>query len=303
MNSVIVTQSYKLDYEECVLLCESIDKFVPENIIHYIFVNDEDLQLFTSLGSKRRVILPKSLVLPQWLFRVPFKILGHHFHVSFLTIPVREWIIQQIVKLGVWEVLDPSIDVFFNIDSEGVFMNYFKEDTYWNDGRLRFYRVHNPQMPSRMDYFKAAKKLLYINESLSEISYYDYMVIPMGFRRDVLSSLCKMIGEKHWSGNWKIALMNTYRFSENYLYALYTSYIADKNMQKHFIVNNRTFLTLEYMNFFSEEAVRSKVIEILSNSEIQGITFQKKGSKYRDVRSLVSFSFIKQLVYEYWGRE
>ena len=57
------------------------------------------------------------------------------------------------------------------------------------------------------------------------------------------------------------------------------------------------------MNFFSEEAVRSKVIEILSNSEIQGITFQKKGSKYRDVRSLVSFSFIKQLVYEYWGRE
>ena len=87
--------------------------------------------------------MPKSLVLPQWLFRVPFKILGHHFHVSFLTIPVREWIIQQIVKLGVWEVLDPSIDVFFNIDSEGVFMNYFKEDTYWNDGRLRFYRVHN----------------------------------------------------------------------------------------------------------------------------------------------------------------
>lgn len=303
MKSVIVTQSYALDYKECVLLCNSIDKFVPEHITHYIFVNDEDFQLFAPLGNKRRVILPKSSVLPKWLFRIPFKVLGHHFHASFFTIPVREWIIQQIVKLGVWEVLDPSIDVFFNIDSEGVFMNYFKEDVYWNDGRLRLYRVHNPQMPSRKDYFRAAKKLLSISAPLSDISYYDYMVIPMGFRRDILYSLCKMIGEKHWSGNWKIALMNTYRFSENYLYALYANYIADRNMQKHFIVDKRTFLTLEYMNFSSEEAVRNKVMKILSDSEMQGITFQKKGSKYRNVDSVVSFSFIEQLVHEYWERK
>lgn len=300
MKSVIVTQSYKLDYKECVLLCESIDRFVPEDITHYIFVNDEDFQLFAPLGDKRRVILPKSVILPKWLFRIPFRVLGHHFHVSFMTIPVREWIVQQIVKLGVWEILDPSIDVFFNIDSEGVFMDYFREDVYWKNSRLRLYRTHNPQMPSRMDYFKAAKRLLYINESLSQISYYDYMVIPMGFRRDTLVSLCKMIGEKHWSGNWKMALMNTYRFSENYLYALYAGYVEDKNMEKHFIIDKRTFLTLEYMDYCSEKAVKEKVVEILSDNGIQGITFQKKGSKYRNENSLVSFPFIKQLVYEYW---
>ena len=37
----IITQSYKNDFRECKLLCESMDKFAP-NIDHYIFVNDED---------------------------------------------------------------------------------------------------------------------------------------------------------------------------------------------------------------------------------------------------------------------
>ena len=41
----IVTQSYKNDFKECKLLCESMDKFAPD-IDHYIFVNDEDLEMF-----------------------------------------------------------------------------------------------------------------------------------------------------------------------------------------------------------------------------------------------------------------
>lgn len=44
----IITQSYKNDYNECKLLCESIDRFSPE-LDHFIFVNDEDLNSATLL--------------------------------------------------------------------------------------------------------------------------------------------------------------------------------------------------------------------------------------------------------------
>lgn len=100
----IVTQSYKNDFNECRLLCESIDRFAKQ-LDHFIFVNDEDWGLFKALDYGNHHIFKKSVILPCYLVRVPFKILGHHFHVSPFTIPVREWIIQQICKLGAFEVL------------------------------------------------------------------------------------------------------------------------------------------------------------------------------------------------------
>lgn len=41
----IITQSYIGDLKECELLCESIDRFVSNDILHYIFVNDEDYDI------------------------------------------------------------------------------------------------------------------------------------------------------------------------------------------------------------------------------------------------------------------
>lgn len=100
-----ITQSYKNDYKECALLCESMDRFLPKEIDHFIFVNDEDYDLFLSLHNEHHIVYKKSTILPWWLIRCPFKVLGHHYHISPITIPVREWIIQQICKLGVFEVI------------------------------------------------------------------------------------------------------------------------------------------------------------------------------------------------------
>lgn len=56
----IITQSYKNDFRECKLLCESIDKFAP-NLDHYIFVNDEDIEMFMCLQYGKHVVLKKFL--------------------------------------------------------------------------------------------------------------------------------------------------------------------------------------------------------------------------------------------------
>lgn len=59
----IITQSYKNDFKECKLLCESMDKFAPE-IDHFIFVNDEDLEMFKDLKYGRHQVFKKSTMSP-----------------------------------------------------------------------------------------------------------------------------------------------------------------------------------------------------------------------------------------------
>ena len=76
-----VTQSYKADFDECRLLCESIDRFAPD-IDHFIFVNDEDEAMFARLCYGRHRVARKGTLLPRGFVRVPWKIAGHHFHIS-----------------------------------------------------------------------------------------------------------------------------------------------------------------------------------------------------------------------------
>jgi len=71
MKIAFVTQTYVDDHDECVLLCESIDRFVPKEIVHFIFVNDEDYFLFKSLESERRRAMRKSIIIPKYLVKLP----------------------------------------------------------------------------------------------------------------------------------------------------------------------------------------------------------------------------------------
>lgn len=307
MKCAIITMSYKDDYRECMLLCESIDRFVPKDVVHYIFVNDEDFKSFKPLANSRRVIMPKSAVLPWWLIRLPIKIFGHHFHVSPFTIPVREWIIQQIVKLAVWEVTNPDIDLFINIDSEFVFMKPFSIEAYMNaDGRISVYRKEitdkkSPYIHAHLQFLKAAKRLLGFKETVDKIAPYDLMGGCVSFRRDTLINLCERIGKRHWSRNYKIALMNTWRFSEYYLYALYANLVYDIASEKHFAVDKRIFPYLKYQYFCSKNDVFEKMERILSNPYTQGICFQKKGTRFRNQPGgMISFEDIKTMVYSNW---
>lgn len=155
----VVTQSYRNDFKECGLLCESMDRFAPE-LDHFIFVNDEDFEMFMPMNYKRHKVYRKSTVLPWYFVRVPFRLLGHHFHVSPFTIPVREWIIQQVCKLGVFDVIGDTYDAVFNIDSETVFMRPFDIGKWKKGDRYIMYRTVNAGEPSHDEYYKAAGSLL-----------------------------------------------------------------------------------------------------------------------------------------------
>src|SRR5260370_35348447 len=72
MNPVaLLTPTYGRDLELCTLLCESVDRHVIAFSKHYLLVPDCDLPLFAHLASERRIVIPASAFLPDWLRPLP----------------------------------------------------------------------------------------------------------------------------------------------------------------------------------------------------------------------------------------
>lgn len=274
----IVTQSYRRDIRECELLCESIRRFAPPHIPHYIFVNDEDYELFKSdprlQGSEIR---RKGEVLPWFMVRCPMPLLGHHYHISPFTIPVREWIVQQICKLGVFDVIPSDIDAVMHVDSECVFLRPFDEDSV---SRLRpdggrdwmLYKRIQEDEPSHDEYMEVAHRLLPIPAD-REVDRYTYMAHPTIMVKENVQSLLDHISSSSLFHNWKIRLGNTYRFSEYYLYCLYSEYAL--NLRNHYLIDTRRLPAMHIARFADRAQLSDSIRNKMAEYPYLGVWLQK----------------------------
>ena len=295
-----VTQSYKNDFFECKLLCESLDRFAPE-YDHFIFVNDEDFKLFKSLKYGRHYIFKKSRILPWYLFRLPIKLAGHYFHVSPFTIPVREWIIQQICKLGVFEVVGAEYGAVFNIDSETVVMKPFEIGKMINDsGKYMLFRDSKEDEPSKKDYYVTVKKFLSISDAdMPCISKWNYMNTPVCFERENLKALLKEIDKNTFFGGWKRVLCNTYRFSEYYTYGVFADFcLKQKN---HFLTDVHFFPQIDMRWCKNLDEFNNMMEEKLADTNALGLWLQK-GARKSDSDEYLNMKDVRDLIYSYWKK-
>ncbi|HQG78685.1 MAG TPA: DUF6492 family protein [Bacteroidales bacterium] len=227
----IITTTYRNDLDWCRILCESIDRFVPVDIMHYLFVDNRDISLFRSLENNRRRVISQNEIIPWWLLRLPFRVRGHNFRISPVTLPVRGWIAQQVVKLGVFEVLDE--DVFLCLDSEAFFFRPFNPASLFRGDKVMMVRHEEPwDWPNARVYYSAAHKLLGVKHDSSPMK--RYMSVQFIFRREVLKKLAENIRSDTIFGSWKIPLFNTIRFSEYTLYGIFVERILGFESSGHF---------------------------------------------------------------------
>ena len=126
MNPVaLLTPTYGRDLEICTLLCESVDRHVTSFSRHYLLVPDCDLPLFAPLASERRIIIPASCFLPDWLRPLPRMIQRkrRQFWWSLRAKPVNGWHVQQILKIAATIAL--PYERFCILDSDIVFFRDF----------------------------------------------------------------------------------------------------------------------------------------------------------------------------------
>lgn len=131
----LITPSYYVDFERCRLLVESAERFLSPRVAHYIIVDRLDENLFARLASERTHIILKQDILPPWLMQMPF---ARRYWLSTKSLPVRGWIVQQLVKLGV-NLAIPA-DVFVFADSAVFFVRPFDPEARSADGKEPLFR-------------------------------------------------------------------------------------------------------------------------------------------------------------------
>ncbi|MDE6191878.1 MAG: hypothetical protein K2G47_09720 [Muribaculum sp.] len=300
-NLAIVTQSYRGDFNECKLLCESIDRYVDKSIAHYIFVNDEDYMLFNDGSiSNRHIIKKKSAVLPKYWFNFPLKILGHKYYISPVTIPVREWIIQQICKLGAFDAIGDSVDAIINIDSETVFMRPFDINDIYNikTGKYLFFKEPFREEPCHEEYCFTSKKILNLSVGIDKLQQFCYMSHPIIFVRDNINKLlCAIKNNGTFFNNWKNILGNTYRFSEYYLYGIFSDYVL--NLENHYIIDQHLFPMIDIRNVTDETMLEESIHQIMSNPLCLGVWLQKSKRNASETHYL-NYNVIDSIVKKIW---
>lgn len=298
----IITQSYIGDLKECELLCESIDRFVSNDILHYIFVNDEDYDIFkaSKINLFKHIIKKKSEILPKWLVYFPLKLLGHYYHVSPITIPVREWIIQQICKLGVFDAIEKDIAAVINIDSETIFMRKFSLSDIYDSFSDKYILFREPfrEEPWHERYCIVAKRLLDLNEDIITLAQNCYMSHPVVFVKTNLQCLNFQIAKKALFRDWKMKLCNTYRFSEYYLYGLFVDYKL--HGRNHYIIDKHLFPMVDIASLTTAESLRIEILKRMCDKSILGVWLQKTK---RNESHYLDFDKIQNVVYSLWDKK
>lgn len=234
-TSALVTASYLPDLERCRLLCETIDKHVSGHSHHYLLVASNDVASFRALEGPRRTVVDERDLLPGWLrsFPDPLSRFRKRIWLSFRTMPLRGWHVQQLRRIAIAGHIGEDGLIF--CDSDVAFLRPFDCATIWRDGNLRLFRRENglsrPDLDDQRLWAANAGKTL----GLAATPRHDYIATVIAWRRDAAVAMCRHI-EETTGKQWVAAIGSNRRFSECMLYGRY----ADEVLQSegHFHESN-----------------------------------------------------------------
>jgi hypothetical protein len=207
----VVTPTFLPDLARCELLAESIDR-TAANVPHYLIVDRRDRSAFQHLENGRRRLIESERILGKWIFRLPGR---KGFWVSFRAPPVRGWIVQQILKIGVVDFVPERTLVF--CDSDTAFFRHFDRDNLLVDGKIGLLDVDFNNDVSRR-WIATARLLLGL--SSHDGGYRNYVGNMICWNRETVKAMQRRI---EWSTgiNWQVALARSISFSEYMIYGTF----------------------------------------------------------------------------------
>jgi hypothetical protein len=235
----LVTLSYWRDVERCQLLVESVDRWVPPSVRHYLVIAARDVHRFRHmLGSRSELIVAEDII-PRWLFRAPFL---RHFWLSGRTLPVRNWMLQQIVKLSVPAAV--SEEVLLYADSDMFFIAPYDPRGFEWQGRGPLF-VETGQrglIPNNDQWHAVAARLMGLPVQGSYDTNYINQLIC--WRRPTVLAALRRI-EQVQQREWALSIASLVRgFSEYTFYGVYVDHIAGEASAGHW--HDGVLRTLNY---------------------------------------------------------
>jgi Family of unknown function (DUF6492) len=212
----LITPSYAPDFQRCQLLVRSVHAFVQVPFQHYIIVDRCDYRLFESLKNHYTRVLTVESVLPWWIWQEP---LWHKFWLSLKNRPMRNWILQQIVKIAVAQQIEEDVAVF--IDSDVTFIRPFDLSRLTRSGALRLFRDdigNETQRQMHHKWHQSASQLLDLPDINPAVP--DYIGNLITWKKSNVVQMCDYLEQTSGRG-WIETLGNVWNLSEYVLYGTY----------------------------------------------------------------------------------
>lgn len=257
MKNALITPCYAPDYERCRLLVESANRWVTGLDAHYLLIDRRDEYLFSPLIGGRVRLLLKETLLPPWMHP---PLVGRKWWVSLKTLPVRGWILQQVVKLAVAEVIDA--DAFVFADADVFFVRSWDAQSLWQHGNLRLFRAsRGGELLTSWRYrnwYRAAA--LFAGISNPKLINGAYIAQLVSWRRDNALALLRAI-EQATQKPWKLAMLAKQDFSEFICYGTYVEHRLQ--VRGHFLDDQELTLSSWHFEIKSSEDIQAflKAIE------------------------------------------
>lgn len=233
MRFALITPSYAPDFERCALLAESAKRFAPQDVTHYIIVDRRDLERFRQLEGERTKLLVVEDLIPWWIVRLPGV---KKWWLSLKTKPVRNWVLQQLVKLSMAEVLDE--DAFIYTDSDVTFVRPFTTDRFLDDrGRLRLNRVVFTSADHDLWHATARKRLgitptnSVTGQPLENVNYVGSLIT---WRRDNVLAMYRRLKTENGRA-WLRAVLMDWHLSEYTIYGNFVEHVVGLDEARHFV--------------------------------------------------------------------
>jgi hypothetical protein len=233
-----------------------VERFISPSVKHYVIVDQIDLQLFRQLETPNTKILTKESILPWWIKRLP---LSKNLWMSLKSIPLRGWLIQQIVKIAAAQQIDEEVAVF--VDSDVVFVRPFNLHNLVRDGLVRLFRNPEGNDVQREMHFKwhqSASHLLGLAEV--DMTIPDYIGHIITWKRENVLQLCQQI-ERVSGRGWIETLANSWHLSEYVLYGIFIDHIL-KEQSGHYYESQNICHDYWFPESLSDEQLQKFVAEI-----------------------------------------
>lgn len=213
----LVTPSYWRDLEQCRILVESVDRWVSTGVTHYLVIASRDVTLFRPLQNHRTEIIVVEDIIPKWLMRLPGM---KRFWLSLRTRPVKNWILQQIVKLSVPAAV--TQDVLLYADSDMFFVRPHDPRELERDGLVPLFdEVGQRGLIENNDRWQGAAARM-LGLPVQTDCDHNYINQLITWRRENVISMLEQIREVTGK-DWPLTVASLSQFSEYILYGVYAA--------------------------------------------------------------------------------
>ena len=235
----LLTLSFEGDLSLCRLLCETVDRFVPDGIPHVVAVPRTDMPRFADLANARRQVVAEEALLPSWLHKLPMpsrewrkrlRLPRRNIYLSTRGRPVRGWIAQQMMKLAA--AAQVETELVLHVDSDTAFVRPLELESLWHDGKARLLRrLGHANLPTHQPWHRSASRLLGIpGADYHDADYIDNLV---SWRRTNVRSLLAHLAATGGSEAAQL-IAATPDFSEYILYGIYCDKVLGLEAAGHF---------------------------------------------------------------------